>query len=183
MTLRFCVLIGRWTESSVTEVYDTEKTPGKGVLLPMSKYNPKIGLIAQSRLVQLRHRASTDPDAGKWSWRLQSMIAAARCPEILAINFSPRDPTKIQPLHVEKQQGDELTDEKKVYFHLTTHYRFLLPVEEATDTFISQSAAKLEGVDGKTRYAVEKILGIFWQDQDANGLAVTLKQGTYLWLK
>jgi hypothetical protein len=193
MTLKFCVLVAGWPISYGTK---SPQLVG-GVRLKLSNYQPEIEIIKERLLEVLRDDLDKDPDHDQWVWRFRTITTAGCCDEILAINFSPVDPSLPQHLYIERLQRDESIADKYIFYHRTAQHRFLLPVKRISHTpfdlskikttvaaAVAESVEKLlVGVDERTRTTIEKILGKFWQDKDANGLAITLKEGTYVWFK
>jgi hypothetical protein len=197
MTLRFCSLIGRWPVDSAASIHRIETSPGYGACLKLAKYDPKIDEVKERRAVCMRDSFEVKPDTEKWIWRLRTMMTAGCCHEILAINFSPTNFTVAQHLYIEKLQPDESIEGKQIFSHRTIQHRFLLPAEQLSATFddlsniktnlteaINASVAKLPAeIDEKTKAVIKSILERFYHDKEANGLGMTLKQGSYVWLK
>jgi hypothetical protein len=184
MSVKFCVLTGAWPVScgkcAHSQILGEDR-------LKIAESKHRVEAITEDYLIQMRDGFDRGPDnANKWVWRLRTKWAAGCYPQVTAINFSPVDPTTAQDLYIERLQPHESLDQKYIYYHQVAQCRFLLPVKEATSIFNLSNMSiddSVKNFQEELRMPIGDILNRFMQDRLSNGLAITLKSGTFVWLK
>jgi hypothetical protein len=188
MSVKFCVLSGAWPVSYGGCASNQSSLTEGGSRLKLSDCKHRIEAINEGNLIDMRDGFDNDPDnVHRWIWRLRTKWTAGCCSEILAINFSPADPTMQQDIYIERLRQEDPMEQRYVFYHRIAQYRFLLPVERLKPACIFQLPSTISNVDtsqfGELQVTIGTILSKFMKDHLSNGIAITLRDETYIWLK
>jgi hypothetical protein len=190
MTVKFCIVSGKWLEAigSGGCSHDKPHSLENYVRVSLESLKPQYQTYTPKTLKAYQEAFDELPDESAGIWRFRTLFTLAQSESVFCINFIPVNTSKAQIIQVMRLKAEQDTSLQEVFCHEHLDLKYLLPVR-AVDQVFDLSLLKISDTIGSLQTQIpdiEKALERFLKDPHARGLAVTVEdkpQKTYMWLK
>lgn len=185
MAAHFYVYSGVWPLESSCGFESLQEGLDTAPPVGLNSLRPDHMEYTESQLQTHRDRLEPTQETEGY-WRQRTVVEAMSCLQLQHLSFIPHDPHVSNILYLKRGQPSEDLAQSLLYpFHLS-RYRFLLAVKSANRVFsLAQTPfqSTLKEIERDQAAALEKVLNCFLNDKKSAGIALTILEKTYIWLK
>lgn len=187
MSVKFCVVSMCWPVSPSVACSRALPLAAEGVFKrDISRLDPGYITFTEELLRLLREKYLSDTEKKPSIWTKLAIVTLALDKKVFCIDFILKNPSEAHVVHISRIEKEDVPS-TVVYEHHCAFHKFLLPIEiySEKNTFDLSKLSISKTLEGLSvdHDLVNNGLKCMLQDRKMEGIALTIAEGTFVWLK
>ncbi len=182
MSVKFCVVSMCWPVPLSVACSRELPLAAEGVFKrDISRLDPEYITFTEELLRLLREKYLLDTEKKPSIWTKLAIVTLALDKKVFCIDFILKNPSEAHVVHISRIEATV------VYEHHSAFHKFLLPIEiySEKNTFDLSKLSISKTLEGLSvdHELITSALTCMLQDRKMEGIALTIAEGTFVWLK